>query len=108
MRIPSKKDVADFLELQGVEKEQPKEPSSGWDIDKCPKCGETITFGYIFLAGGALIWTTKSDKLSILGPITVQPEWVTLLIKDFGNINKANWLREAYFCPKCKLITFKN
>ena len=68
-----------------------------------------MTEGFIFLrpsASGALFWSgnepTFGDTLWKIKP----KEWTTILSYRVFEPEKELWLRKAWYCSKCGLITF--
>jgi len=74
---------------------------------RCPKCSEELKEGYLYLNVdlGSLDWSTIEPTFWRKPP---RKESVEIL--RFNPIHwsgKENWLRRAYRCEKCGLITFE-
>jgi hypothetical protein len=74
---------------------------------KCPRCGEEMREGYIYLRSseiGYLYWSMVEPHSRWFH----QKEAVQVLIENLVLLpGKENWLRRAYRCEKCGLITFE-
>ena len=76
---------------------------------KCPRCGEEMKDGCIYLADfGTLHWVA-SDPKSLRRSHIRYPEGSVRILNDdpIWSRGKENWLRRAYRCEKCGLITFE-
>jgi len=72
---------------------------------KCPKCGEEIKEGYVYLDiyYGSLNWSVTEPKNPerVKGSIKII-RYDPLLLRG-----KEKWLRKGYRCEKCGLIIFE-
>jgi len=71
---------------------------------KCSRCGEEMKEGYVSIHNdpGALYWSTTEPTFW-----REPKESVEIVKASLSRRGKENWLRRAYRCEKCGLITFE-